>query len=57
MTSKLERSKAVREALAINSLDAGEPSNELMRLLQNYIDGYSTIEENKKIIIKRYQNK
>ena len=50
------RAKKVREALSINSLDAGEPSDECMRLLQLYIDGKNTIEENKENILTYYLN-
>ncbi|MGL4911792.1 MAG: hypothetical protein ACRC3Y_05095 [Romboutsia sp.] len=54
--SRKTRYKNVKEALAINSLDGAEPSEECLRLLQLYIDGNSTIEENKERIINRYLN-
>lgn len=51
------RAKKVKEALAISSVDAPDPSDECVELLQSYIEGKSTIEENKKIIINKYINK
>lgn len=44
--SKKEREKNVEFALAINDIDGAEPSKEGIELLQNYIDGKDTIEEN-----------
>ena len=41
-----DRIKKVDFALAINALDGAEPSKKGMELLQNYIDGKDTIEEN-----------
>ena len=54
--SRNTRAKQVNEALAMNSLDAVEPSVECMELLQLYIDGKSSIDENKKNIINNYLN-
>ncbi|MEG2110387.1 MAG: hypothetical protein RRY19_11430 [Clostridium sp.] len=48
------REKKVEEALAINSLDAKNPTKECMELLNDYVEGKSTIEENKAKIIERY---
>ncbi|MGL5381729.1 hypothetical protein [Clostridium sp.] len=48
------REKKVKEALAINSLDAKEPTEECMKLLEDYVEGRSTIEENKAKIIEKY---
>lgn len=56
MCTRQEREKRVSEALAINSLDAAEPSEECMELLEDYMDGSRTIEENKESIINRYLN-
>lgn len=44
--SREEREKNVKFALAISSLGGKEPSEEGMKLIQDYIEGRSTIEEN-----------
>lgn len=56
MYKKREREKRVAEALAINSLDGMDPSERGMELLKSYIEGKSTIEENKESIIEHYLN-
>ena len=48
------RKKKVKEALSINSLDAKNPTEECMQLLNDYVEGKSTIEENKEKIIEGY---
>ena len=48
------RRRKVEEALAINSLGAKEPTKECMELFNDYIEGKSTIEENKAKIVERY---
>ena len=48
------RRRKVEEALAINSLGAKEPTKECMELFNDYIEGKSTIEENKGKIVERY---
>lgn len=53
---KARKRKRVSEALAINSLDAAEPSERCMELLQSYIEGKSTIEENIESIKNYYLN-
>lgn len=49
MCIRREREKRVLEALAINSLDAVDPSERCMELLQSYSEGKSTIEERRLI--------
>ena len=48
------RRRKVEEALAVNSLGAKEPTKECTELFNDYVEGKSTIEENKAKIIERY---
>lgn len=56
MCTMQEREKRVSEALAINSLDGTDLSERCMKLLQSYIEGKSTIEENIEGIKNYYLN-
>lgn len=56
MCKRREREKRVSEALTINSLDGTDPSERCMELLQSYIEGKSTIEENIESIKNYYLN-
>lgn len=56
MCTMQEREKRVLEALAINSLDGTDLSERCMKLLQSYIEGKSTIEENIEGIKNYYLN-
>lgn len=56
MCTRQEREKRVSEALAINYLDVTDPSERCMKLLQSYIEGKSTIEENIESIENYYLN-
>lgn len=56
MCTMQEREKRVSEALAINSLDGTDLSERFMKLLQSYIEGKSTIEENIEGIKNYYLN-
>ena len=44
-TTKVIREKIVNDALAISTLDASEPTQETMNLVQEYIDGKKEISE------------
>ena len=53
-TSREEREKYVKDALAISLLDAGEPTKETMEIVNLYIDGKMEIAEVQKKIIEKY---
>ena len=54
-TTKVIREKIVKDALAISTLDASEPTKETMDLVQEYIDGQKEISEILEATIKRYK--
>ena len=54
-TTKVIREKIVNDALAISTLDASEPTQETMNLLQAYIDGKKEISEILEDTINRYK--
>lgn len=54
-TTKEERKKIINDALAMSTIDAGEPSEETKRLAQRYVDGEIEISELQQIIIKKYK--
>lgn len=55
-TTKEERLQYIQKALLISMSDADKPSNKVMMLIQEYIDGKKELDEIKKEIIKEYQN-
>jgi hypothetical protein len=54
-TTKLQREKYVSDAIALSTLDAPAPSEETMKLMQEYIDGKREISEVLKLTIERYK--
>ena len=54
-TTKLQREKYVTDAIALSTLDALEPSEQTMKLMQEYIDGKREISEVLKLTIERYK--
>lgn len=54
-TTKVIREKIVNDALAISTLDASEPIQETMNLVQEYIDGKKEISEILEDTINRYK--
>ena len=54
-TTKVIREKIVNDALAISTLDASEPTQETMNLVQEYIDGKKEISEIVEDTINRYK--
>ena len=54
-TTKFIREKIVNDALAISTLDASEPTQETMNLVQEYIDGKKEISEILEDTINRYK--
>ena len=53
-TTKLQREKYVSDAIALSTLDAPEPSEVAMSLMQEYIDGKCEISDARKRIIEHY---
>ena len=54
-TTKVIREKIVNDALAISTLDASEPTQETMNLVQEYIGGKKEISEILEDTINRYK--
>ena len=54
-TTKEERKEIVKRALAIELMGADRPSDEVMELVKQYIDGTIEIEEIQKRILEKYQ--
>lgn len=54
-TTKLQREKYVNDAIALSTLDAPAPSEETMKIMQEYIDGKREISEVLKLTIERYK--
>ena len=50
-----ERMEIVNKALAISLSGAEKPSQDVAKLIEEYIDGKKELEEIQKIIIKKYQ--
>ena len=51
-TTKLQREKYVSDAIALSTLDAPEPSEKAMALMQEYIDGKCELVDARKRIIE-----
>lgn len=54
-STREEREKIIKGALAISSLDAGDPIEEDMKLYEKYIDGEIELAEIKKMLIEKYK--
>ena len=54
-TTKLQREKYANDALAISVLDAPEPSDEAMALMNEYIDGKRELADAVQATIERYK--
>ena len=54
-TTKLQREKYANDALALSVLDAPEPSEEALTLMQEYIDGKRELNDAVRVIIGRYR--
>lgn len=54
-TKKIEREKLRDTALAYSTLDAVMPSEDTMKLVEEYIDGNIEIVEILKIVIEKYR--
>lgn len=54
-TTKVEREKIVNEALAISTLDADEPTEDTMFLVNQYIEGKMEISEILEKTLERYR--
>ena len=53
-TTKVQREKLMNDAIALSTLDAPEPSEETISLMQEYVDGKREIDEVLKLTIERY---
>lgn len=55
-TKKIEREKLRDTALAYSALDAAMPSEDTMKLVEEYVDGNIEIVEILKIVIEKYHS-
>lgn len=55
-TTKEERKKIVKNALGISLLGADMPSDDVLQLAKQYIDGKIEIEEIQKKVLEKYTN-
>lgn len=55
-TTREERKDIVKKALGISLLGADMPSNDVLELVKQYIDGKIEIEEIQKKVLKKYTN-
>lgn len=55
-TTKIEREKLRDTALAYSALDAAMPSEDTMKLVEEYADGNIEIIEILKIVIEKYRS-
>ena len=55
-TTKEERKEIVKNALGISLLGAYMPSNDVLQLAKQYIDGKIEIEEIQKKVLEKYTN-
>ncbi len=56
-TTKVEREKIVQDAYAIAVSSGAPPTEEVMQLVEEYIDGKKEISEILEETIRKYQNK
>lgn len=56
-TTKVEREKIVQDAYAIAVSTGASPTDEMMNLVEEYIDGKKEISEILEETIRKYQNK
>lgn len=54
-TTREQREKIVRDAIAISTLDALPPTDDCMELVQLYIDGKLELSEITTIMMNRYE--
>ncbi|MCL1849238.1 MAG: hypothetical protein FWF83_06185 [Clostridiales bacterium] len=54
-TTKLQREKYISDAIALSTLDAPEPSEIAMSLLQEYIDGKCELADARERIVEHYK--
>ena len=55
-TTKEEREEYVKKALLISLADCDMPSEYVLKLVKEYIDGKKEIDEIKKLVIKEYKD-
>ena len=53
-TTKKERQEIVKKALGISLLGADKPSDEVLDLAKQYIDGYIEIKDIQKKVLEKY---
>ena len=56
-TTREQREKIIKDAIALSTLDALPPTDECMELMQLYIDGKLEVSEILTILITRYEKK
>lgn len=56
-TTKEQRKKIVEDGLALTTLDAPRPSDDVLKLYDEYIEGKIELAEVEKIVLERYKRK
>lgn len=54
-TTKEQRKKIVEDGLALTTLDAPRPSDDALKLYDEYIEGRIELAEVEKIVLERYK--
>jgi hypothetical protein len=54
-TTKEQRKKIVEDGLALTTLDAPRPSDDVLKLYDEYIEGRIELAEVEKIVLERYK--
>jgi len=54
-TTKLQREKYISDAIALSTLDANEPSETAMSLMQEYIEGQCELADARIRIVEHYK--
>lgn len=55
VAEKDERRKAIKDAIIISTLDAGQPSKEAIKLMEQYVEGEIELSIALKIILDKYK--
>ncbi len=55
-TTSKQRAEYVKKALSISLSGADKPSDEVMALALEYIEGKKELEEIQKLVVERYKN-
>lgn len=54
-TTREQREKIVADALAVSTLDAGKPTEDVMAMAQQYVDGTMELSEIEEAVLHKYR--